>query len=304
MERLECDRMLVAVLETGSFARAAQRLGTSSGQCSKMISRLEASLGVQLIKRTTRALSPTEVGQAYYLRIKPLLAEFDALDISVRHAAGAPSGLLRLTAPMSFGASQLTAVLIDFARAFPAIELDVSFSDRLVNLVEEGFDIAIRIGKLDNSSLIARRLCPVRIVLTASPGYLADRGVPAAPADLAGHDCIIDTNFRDPINWRFSSGKAKADIAVPVTGRLRFSNADACLIAAASGLGITRIPSFIAGEFLRQGRIVPVLAAVEVAPLGLYAVYPPAHHLALKVRALVDFLAKRYQGEPAWDRGW
>lgn len=304
MERLDCDRMFVAVLETGSFARAAQRLGASSGQSSKMISRLEALLGVQLIKRTTRALAVTEVGQAYYQRIKPLLDEFDALDDAVRNAAGAPSGALRITAPISFGASQLAAVLMEFAQAYPAIQLDVSFSDRLVNVVDEGFDIALRIGKLDNSSLMARRLCPVRIVLAAAPGYLALRGMPETPEDLARHDCIIDTNFRDPFTWRFSPGQSVPEIAAPVTGRLRFSNADACLVAALNGLGIARIPSFIAGESFRRGLLQPVLPTMEAAALGLFAVYPPAHYLALKVRAFIDFLAQRYQGAPEWDRGW
>src|SRR5476649_1641864 len=301
MERRQCDRMFVAVLETGSFARAAARLGTSAGQSSKLVSRLEEQLGVQLIKRTTRALAATEVGQAYYQRIKILL---DVLDASVRQAAGAPSGRLRLSAPTSFGATQLTGVLIDFAREFPAIELDVSFADRLVSLVDEGFDLAIRIGRLDDSSLIARKLCQVRIVLTASPDYVAQHGAPLSPHELVNHNCIIDTNFRDPFNWQFGSITEQAQTSVPVSGRLHFSNAEACLTAAASGLGIARIPSFIAGPSLRQGMLLPVLSAMEVTPLGLYAVYPAARHLALKVRALVDFLAQRYMGEPDWDRGW
>jgi len=296
--------MFVAVLETGSFARAAARLGTSAGQSSKLVSRLEEQLGVQLIKRTTRALAATEVGQAYYQRIKILLDELDVLDASVRQAAGAPSGRLRLSAPTSFGATQLTGVLIDFAREFPAIELDVSFADRLVSLVDEGFDLAIRIGRLDDSSLIARKLCQVRIVLTASPDYVAQHGAPLSPHELVNHNCIIDTNFRDPFNWQFGSITEQGQTSVPVSGRLHFSNAEACLTAAASGLGIARIPSFIAGPSLRQGMLLPILSAMEVTPLGLYAVYPAARHLALKVRALVDFLAQRYMGEPDWDRGW
>ncbi|KAB2686481.1 LysR family transcriptional regulator [Brucella pseudogrignonensis] len=147
MDRLDSERMFVAVLDTGSFSAAAQRLGTSSGQASKLISKLEAGLGVQLIKRTTRALSPTEVGYAYYERIKGLVQDFDALDASVRNASGAPSGRIRLTAPMSFGTLQLTPILLEFAKTFPDIQIDVSFSDRIVNLVDEGFDIGVRIGK-------------------------------------------------------------------------------------------------------------------------------------------------------------
>jgi DNA-binding transcriptional LysR family regulator len=302
MERLDCDRMLVAVLEVGSFAGAAERLGTSSGQASKLVSKLEADLGVQLIKRTTRALSPTEVGGAYYERIKALLEEFDALDASVRSASGAPTGRLRLTAPISFGTAQLAPVLIDFARTYPGVQLDVSFSDRTVNLVDEGFDAAIRIGKPGDSSLIARKLCDVRIVLAAAPVYLEIRGEPKTPADLSEHDCIVDTNFRDPGNWQFWMGNSEQ--TVPVTGPLRFSNADACIAAAEAGLGIARVPSFVAGASFRSGSLRPLLCAFEGEPVALYVLYPPGRHLALKVRVLVDFLVSCYRGEPSWDRGW
>jgi len=304
MDRLDCDRMFVAVLEAGSFAGGALRLGTSSGQASKLVSKLEADLGVQLLKRTTRALSPTEVGQAYYERIKVLMEEFDALDASVRNASGAPSGRLRLTAPMSFGTVQLVPVLLDFARAFPEIQLDVSFSDRVVNLVEEGFDVAVRIGKPADSSLIARKLCDARIVVVAAPDYLARAGTPQRPEDLAGHECIIDANFRDPLNWRFGGERPGETSTVTVAGRVRFSNGEACLKAAEAGLGIARMPSFIAGLHLREGRVVRLLADREEPALAVYALYPPARHLALRVRALVDFLATCYRGQPEWDRGW
>lgn len=304
MDRLDCDRMFVAVLEAGSFAGGALRLGTSPGQASKLVSKLEADLGVQLLKRTTRALSPTEVGQAYYERIKVLMEEFDALDASVRNASGAPAGRLRLTAPMSFGTVQLVPVLLDFARAFPEIQLDVSFSDRVVNLVEEGFDVAVRIGKPADSSLIARKLCDARIVVVAAPDYLVRAGTPQRPEDLAGHACIIDANFRDPLNWRFGGEHPGETSTVTVAGRVRFSNGEACLKAAEAGLGIARMPSFIAGRHLREGRVVRLLADREEPTLAIHALYPPARHLALRVRALVDFLATCYRGQPEWDRGW
>lgn len=304
MERLDCDRMFVAVLEVGSFAGAAQRLGTSASQASKLVSRLESDLGVQLLKRTTRALSPTEVGQAYYERVKALIEDFDALDAAVRNASGAPSGRLKLTAPISFGASQLAPLLIDFAQAFPDIQLDVSFSDRVVNLVDEGFDAAIRIGKPGDSSLIARRLCEMRIVFAASPAYLEQRGEPKVPADLVGHDCVIDTNFRDPLTWRFRSPGQDGPVSVPISGRLRFSNGEACVAAAVAGFGIARVPSFTAGAAFRAGLARPVLRDHEPEPDGLYALYPAGRHLALKVRALVDFLVSCYRGQPVWDQGW
>lgn len=303
MDRLDCDRMFVAVLDLGSFAAAAERRGTSSGQASKLVSKLEADLGVQLLKRTTRALAPTEAGQAYYERMKGLLEEFDALDASVRHTSGAPSGRLRLTAPVSFGTARLTPALLDFARAFPDIQLDVTFSDRLANLVDEGFDAAVRIGKPDDSSLIARKLCDARVVTLAAPSYLAKRGTPLQPDDLTGHDIIIDANFRDPWHWHFAD-PAGGVLALPIVGRLRFSNAEACLAAAEAGLGIARVPTFIAGPRLRDGHVVPVLAHRENAPLAVHVVYPPARHLALKVRALVDFCVTQFRGTPEWDRGW
>lgn len=299
MDRLDCDRMFVAVLDFGSFAEAAKRLGTSSGQASKLVSKLESDLGVQLLKRTTRALSPTEVGQAYYDRLKGLIEEFDALDASVRNASGAPAGRLRVTAPLSFGTIQLTPRLLDFACAFPDIQLDVGFSDRMVNLVEEGFDMAVRVGKPADSSLISRKLCDARIVLVAAPAYIAARGKPTTPAELVNHECIIDTNFRDPFDWSLGEGAPP----VPVTGRIRFSNGEACLAAAEAGLGIARIPSFIAGSSIREGRLVPLLPDMDDRSHAIHAVYPPARHLALKVRVLVDFLVNSFRGTPEWDRG-
>ncbi|MCT4494033.1 LysR substrate-binding domain-containing protein [Bosea minatitlanensis] len=235
MDRLDCDRMFVAVLDTGSFATAARRLGVSSGQASKLVSKLETDLSVQLLKRTTRALSPTEVGQAYYERMKALLEEFDTLDASVRNASGAPAGRLRLTAPMSFGTLQLAPVLLDFARAFPDIQLDVGFSDRVVNLIDEGFDVAVRIGNPVDSSLIARKLYDARIVVVAASSYLERYGEPLRADDLVRHDCIIDSNFRDPLNWRFAPASAAGSTVIAVSGRLRFSNGETCLAAARAG---------------------------------------------------------------------
>ncbi|MEQ1522293.1 MAG: LysR family transcriptional regulator [Aestuariivirga sp.] len=304
MQRLECERMFVAVMETGSFAKAAARLGTGSAQASKLVSRLESDLGVRLLNRTTRSLSPTEVGQAYLERIKVVLEELDALDEAVKNRSGSASGRLRLTVPMSFGTTQLAPAFIDFATRFPDIDLDVSFSDRVVNLVDEGFDAAVRIGTPADTSLIARKLCGARIVLAASADYLSQRGTPETPADLAGHDCIIDSNFRDPLVWHFRTDRSGEANMVKVVGRLRFSSADACLSAAEAGLGIARVPSFMAGPRIRAGRLKPLLRAFEDQALGIFVLYPPNRHLATKVRVFVDFLVQRFQGEPAWDQGW
>jgi DNA-binding transcriptional LysR family regulator len=299
MDRLDCDRTFVAVLETGSFSRAAERMRVSPGQASKLVSKLETDLGVRLINRTTRALAATEAGQAYYERLKNLIEEFDALDASVRNVAGIARGRLRLTAPLTFGTMQLAPALIEFAEAYPEIELDVSFSDRVVNLIDEGFDMAIRIGGPADSSLIARRLCDVRIMTAASPAYLKTHEAPRKPADLAAHACIVDTNFRDPLVWRYRVGGET--VGVTVRPRARFSNAEACLKAAEAGLGIVRLPNFAVGASIRSGALIPLLRDFGTEPGGVFALYPPGRGLALKVRALIDFLVRRYRGGAPWE---
>ncbi|MBY7924359.1 LysR family transcriptional regulator [Vibrio fluvialis] len=300
MDRLQCDRMFVAVMELGSFAKAAERLAISSGQASKLISRLEQELGVQLFKRSTRSLAATEVSQAYYERIKRVLDDLDELDDSIRNASRLPSGRLRISAPVTFGQSQLAPSLIAFSRQFPDIDLDVKFSDRSVNIVDEGFDLALRIGKLDDSSLIARKLCEVRVVTLASPEYLQQHGMPIHTRALSQHHCIIDTNFRDPYHWPYLNEQGKVqDLAV--NGRLKFSNADVCLEAACAGLGIARLPTFVAAQALQQKRVIALLQEYEVPPLGLYALYPPAKHLAQSSRAFIDFLVNRFANGADWE---
>ncbi len=295
--------MFVAVMETGGFTAAAERLGTSSGQASKLVSRLETELGVRLLNRTTRAVSPTEAGQAYFDRLRPLLEEFENLDAAVRDASHAPRGRLRLTAPLTFGTMEIAPALNEFASRFPEIELDVGFSDRVVNLIDEGFDLAVRVGRPGDSTMIARKLCDVRIVVIGSPAYLERCGEPETPGDLSRFDCIVDTNFRDPGHWPFRGADGDAASA-PVHGRIRYSNAEACLRAAEAGLGLACVPSFIAGEAVRTGRMRRVLQSFEAEPYAVHALYPHSRHLAAKVRVLVDFLVDRYRGTPHWEDGW
>lgn len=303
MNRLDCDRMFIAVMETGSFASAAQRLGASSGQVSKLISRLETDLGVRLVNRTTRSVSPTEAGQAYYERLRPLVDELDTLDRDIRNISQSPRGRLRLTAPLTFGILELAPVLNAFAVAYPEIELDVGFSDRAVDLLDEGFDMAVRVGRPDDSSLIIRKLCAVRIVVVGAPAYAERHGLPQTPEDLAGHTCIIDTNFRDPQRWPFAD-KAGKERFVNVQGRLRYSNAEACLMAAEAGLGLACLPGFVAGDAIRTGRLVRALQGFEPAPYDVHILYPHNRHLAVKVRLLIDTLVERYRGPPHWETGW
>jgi DNA-binding transcriptional LysR family regulator len=301
MDRFDEINAFAAVADARSFTKAARRLGVSSAQVSKLVARLENRLGARLLNRTTRDVSLTDTGRAYLERARTLLEDFDALEGLVRDQDG-PRGLLRVSAPLSFGTSQLTPALLDFAAAYPEVALEVSQTDRLVNLVEEGFDVAVRVGQLQDSSLIARRLAPVRIVTCAAPQYLQSAGTPLEPQDLAQHEAIIDTNMREPFVWSYGVGGETHEVRVH--GRLRFAGADACVAAARRGLGVASTPAFAAADDLRAGRLVPLLCAFEPQLIHVHAVYPHGRHLAAKVRAFVDFLAERYAGEPQWHQGW
>jgi DNA-binding transcriptional LysR family regulator len=301
VDRLDEINAFAAVADARSFTQGARRLGVSPAQVSKLIARLENRLGARLLNRTTRDVSLTDTGRAYLERARQLLEDFQALESSVSEQGG-PRGLLRISAPVTFGAAELTPALLEFAQAYPEVALDVSSTDRMVNLVEEGFDVAVRIGQLGDSSLVARKLAAVRLVTCAAPDYLARAGTPAGPEDLADHEAIIDTNAAEPALWRFAiDGRTQE---VRVQGRLRFSGARSCVAAAQAGFGVVRAPAFAAADDLREGRLKALLCAFEPELIHVHAVYPHARHLAPKVRAFVDFLARRYSGEPEWHQGW
>ena len=302
MDRFDEINAYAAVADARSFTQGARRLGVSSAQVSKLVARLENRLGARLLNRTTRDVSLTDTGRAYLERARGLIEEFEALEGSVRDEDGCPRGTLKISAPVSFGTHQLTPALLAFAAAHPEVSLEVSSSDRMVNLVEEGFDVAVRIGRLADSSLVARKLADVRMVTCASPDYLAKHGTPMTLTDLAGHEAVIDTNGREPTVWRFGALSDPHDVRVQ--GRLRFSGAEACVAAAVAGFGVTRVPAFAAADELRAGRLQALLCTYESEMIHVHAVYPHARHLAPKVRFFVDFLAKRYAGEPEWHRGW
>lgn len=302
MDRLDEINAFVNVADAKSFTQGARRLGVSSAQVSKLVARLEDRLGARLLNRTTRDVSLTDTGRAYLERARGLLDDFEDLQGSVRDVDGCPRGTLKISAPVSFGAHQLTPALLDFAAGHPEVSLDVSSTDRMVNLVEEGFDVAIRIGRLTDSSLVARKLADVRMVTCASPDYLERHGTPKTLGDLAQHEAVLDTNVTDPTVWRFGPQSDAQDVRVH--GRLRFGGAEACVAAARAGFGITRTPAFAAADDLREGRLKALLCNYESELIHVHAVYPHARHLAPKVRFFVDFLVKRYAGEPEWHRGW
>lgn len=301
MDRIDDIRAFVAVADALSFSEGARRLARSPAQISKLVAHLEDRLGARLLNRTTRDVSLTDSGRAYLERARSLLDDYDALESSVRDVRG-PRGLIKISAPVSFGASELEPALLDFAGTCPEIGLEVAFTDRLVNLVEEGLDMAVRISRLAESSLIARRLAPVRIITCASPDYLERAGEPKHPSELSGRDVILDLNASEPGLWVFGDADNRSEVRVH--GRLRFASADACVAAARAGFGIARSPAFVAAESLRSGHLRTILQSFEPEPLYVHAVYPHARHLAPKVRALVDFLVKRFAGEPQWHQGW
>lgn len=302
LDRLTGLEVFAKVAATGSFSAAGRALGLSQTMVTKHIAALEAHLGVKLFHRTTRKLSITDAGRNYLESAERILADVEAADSAVAADRIEAKGLLRLSAPVSFGARQIAPLLPEFAQRFPEVSVELGLNDRLVDLAEEGWDLAIRIGSLADSSLIARRIAPCRTVLCASPAYLKARGTPRTLANLADHNCLGYTLSRlaGADRWAFGT---RGDVSVNVAGNLRANNGDALLAAAVAGQGVIYQPTFVAADALRAGTLVAITldhAAIEFA--GIYAVYPPDRHPPAKLRAFIDFIAARFAPEPPWDR--
>ena len=293
MDRLVAMEAFVRVADAGSFSAAARHWGRSKAVVSKYVNALEAHLGVQLLRRTTRSLSLTEAGRAYRERCTNVLGEIEALEASLREAVAAPRGPLRVTAPPGFASHYLDVLTKDFLARFPEVTIDLDLTHRMVDLVEENVDVAIRVTDPRDSSLVARRLAPAPILAVAAPSYLRRRGTPKNPADLRDHDCLVDTNFRDQQRWRFRIGnKDKASTeTIAVTGPLRVNNPDAVCEMAEAGLGIGLVPHFVASEALQAGRLREVLKGRVAFHWSILAVYPRRRYLPLRVRAYIDHLA-------------
>lgn len=296
---LEDLRSFVEVVESGGFNRAAERLGISKSMVSRRVARMEADLGTRLLGRTTRGINPTEAGLEFKARCDRILAELEEAREAVAQQGGSVTGCLRLSAPLVFGTRYVAPALTEMARRHPRLELDVSFSDRTVDLIGERFDAAVRIGVLKDSSLVARRIAPVRAVLLASPDYLARKGRPGTPGDLAGHECLIYTGMVQP-DWVFLAGKRT--ISIRPQGRLRSDSGDVILQWALEGLGICMAPTFFVSDAVESGRLEPVLLDYALPEAGLYVVRPPGRYVPGKVRVLIDTLVERFGGEPFWDR--
>ncbi len=295
--------VFVRAVEAGSFSGAAQRLGIAKSIVSRRISSLEARLGTSLFHRTTRRLSLTETGLAYFERAQRILSDVAEADDVARRLQGELEGTLKVAAPMSFGWRHLSPAIVEFLAAHPQLDIDLDLNDRRMDLVSEGYDLAIRIGKLADSSLITRTLAPCRHVVCASPAYLAARGVPVTPSDLAAqhHDCLLYSNRPASEQWRFRVDGEWHE--APVTARrLGVNNGDVLRDAAVAGLGLIVLPTFIVGDAVAAGALRVVLAEYEFFDPSIHAVWPPNRQLSAKVRALVDFLTERFGGTPYWDR--
>ena len=299
MVELEDLRSFVEVVESGGFNSAARRLGVSKSIISRRIARLEAGLGIRLLSRTTRGISPTDPGLEYKARSERILAELEEAREAVAQRAGDVAGRLRLSAPLSFGVRHVAPILAEMAQRHPRLEIDVSYTDRLVDLIGERFDAAIRIGALKDSTLVARRIAPVRPVLVASPDYLARRGRPSTPGDLAGHDCLIYTG-RTVAEWQFRADKRL--ISIRPQGRLCSDSGEAILQWAIAGLGIAEGPSFLASDAIESGALEPLLLDYARPEYAIYVVRPPGAYVPVNVRVLIDTLVERFGGEPLWDR--
>jgi DNA-binding transcriptional LysR family regulator len=288
----------VRVVEAASLTRAAQRLGVTKSVVSRRLASLEERLKARLVTRAARGAAPTELGRTYYEHCVRILAELDEATAGVSGLNARAWGTLRVAAPMTFGNMHLMPVLAEVLEANPDLVVDVDLNDRVVDIVAEGFDLALRIGNLRDSSLIARRLAPVRRVLCASPSYVARRGAPAVPDDLFEHDCLAYSNASSSEVWRFVSDPPRRPIPVR---RLRANNGEMLRDACVAGLGIAALPTFIIGPAVSRGELVVLMRDRPLEELGLYAVYPPNRHLAHKVRLLVDAMARRFGPEPYWD---
>ena len=301
MDTIDGMRTFVAVVAEGSFSGAAERLGMSPQLVSKYVGQLEQRLGARLLNRTTRRLSVTEGGQAYFERCQYVLAEIDEMESAIGDATAAARGRLRINAPMTFGTMHLSRAIADYQCGQPEVTVDLTLDDRVVDIVSEGFDIAIRIGRLRESSLVARKLAPVRLVVCASPDYLVERGVPESPQDLDQHECLQYTLSSDAGRWRFQYGDQAQD--VEVSGRFQANNGDAIRLAALAGRGLALQPTFIVGDDIRAGRLQLVLEDYEVEPMGVYAVYAHRQYLSGKVRTFVDHLGDYFGSPPYWECG-
>ena len=298
MDTLTRMRAFIDVVEAEGFSAAARKIGRSKALLSKYVRELEDELGALLLNRTTRQFSLTEVGHTYFRRATEIVREIDNLADTVRDSSGDVRGRIKLTAPRTFSDAPIGQSLIDFARDHPDVVLDIQLDDRFVDLVEEGFDLAIRITRLEDSSMIARRLSPFELRICASPDLIARTGRPEKPQDLTKMPCIVDTNGRWLSNWPFMRDNGEM-FSVPVSGPLEVNSPLTTRAAAVAGLGFATLPDFIAKPALESGQLVSVLDEWVPRGGGIFAVYPHRRYLPVKIRLFVDYLAQWFRKHEA-----
>ena len=301
MDRFEDMQAFVAVVESGSFTAAADRLDSAKSAISRRVSALEERLGVQLLRRTTRQLNLTDSGRSFYEHSARILADLDEAESAIAQEHGELRGALRVAIPLSFGLRHMSRPIAEFSRLHPRVEFDLDLNDRRVDLVEEGADLAVRIGNLQDSSLIARKLFEARTVVVGSKDYFAQHGIPKTPQDLRQHKCLIYGNISEPNKWvcRDASGTSHK---VQVQTAMTASNGDFLCEAAIQGLGIAMQPTFIAGEAIRRGELMPILTDYSWPVTPAWAAYPPTRHLSYRVRQFIDYLVDYFAGTPYWDK--
>jgi DNA-binding transcriptional LysR family regulator len=302
LDRITGMQVFVRVAALGSLSAAARALNISQTMVTKHVAALEERLGVKLLHRSTRRLTLTEGGRNYLAACERILAEIEEAEASASLDRIEPRGSLRLNVPLTFGFRHIAPALPEFSRLYPAVSFDLGLADRYVDLIEEGWDLAIRIGRLKDSSLVARRLAICRTVICAAPSYLKEHGTPQSLDDLSRHNCLGYTlpSAIGANRWTFG---LDGEIVVPMQGNLRANNGDALRAAALAGQGLIYQPTFIVGDSLRDGSLVPVLGRYQTYEPGIHAVLPSGRQAPAKVRAFIEFLAQRFAPEPEWDRG-
>lgn len=301
MDRLTGIGVFVAAVDAGSFAAAARRFGLSAAMAGKYVSAIEAELNARLLQRTTRRLSLTDVGQTYYERCKRILEAYDEANREVSDSQHVARGKLRIAAPVTFGAMHLGDVVAKYLAAHPQVDIEVSLSDRYVDLLETGVDLAVRIGRLPDSGLVARRLAPCRMVVCASPAYLKRHGTPRSPADLRQAPRLTFSEAVSSGDWTLFDAQGRAHV-IDGPCRMAANNTQMLLAAALAGAGIAYGPTFVFGEQIALGKLVALLPAYRASELAIQAVYPSTRHVPLKVRHFLDHLAAAFGDEPPWDR--
>jgi DNA-binding transcriptional LysR family regulator len=297
MDKLLEMKAFVAVTDAGSFVKAAEALEVSKAAVSRYVSELESRLGVRLLHRTTRKLSLTPEGEVFHARCRELLGSVDEAEAEITSRSGEASGLLRINVPFSFGLLHLAPLWVEFMAQHPKVTLDVTLSDRVVDLVDEGYDLAVRIGRLAPSSLISRQLSSTRMILCASPTYLAKHGTPEHPSEIASHAVLAYSLFSMGDQWAFTGPETGTEgvVSVKVTPRMHTNSGDTCRVAALRHLGIVLQPTFLVGPDLLAGTLVELMPAWRSVELGIYAVYPSRKFVSAKVRLMIEFLVNAFR---------